>query len=230
MLSSYTTLHIINAGGNKEDVEDCFQQAMIVLFAAIAEGKFKLSKLSLKTHTDQIGSYLMAICRNQWRSELRWRNRKPLPQDDKEEDTVFADLSVKLAGEVFLTMGKECKQLLSFYFVRRLSPKLIGGHLNKKTETVKNQITACTNSFIEKIGTVLRNERGDGLMEVLQLGLEAVDERCRNIITAFYLERKSMAEIAEKMGYASAHSVTEQKNRCMKRLNEAIVSRVLNNK
>ena len=48
--------------------------------------------------------------------------------------------------------------------------------------------------------------------------LQELGEPCKTIITDFYLQKKSMHEIADKMGYANAEHAKNQKYKCFKRL------------
>jgi RNA polymerase sigma factor (sigma-70 family) len=49
-----------------------------------------------------------------------------------------------------------------------------------------------------------------------------LEERCRAILTAFYLEKKSLQEIAEEFGYSSAEYAKTVKFRCLLRLKQLI--------
>jgi RNA polymerase sigma factor (sigma-70 family) len=220
--------YLKKSGGEEEDAEDCFQQAVMVLFSAVESGKFTLSNLSFKSHDGQLSSYIMSVCKNLWRKELRWRGRPSVQSESSVEARMIADLPASLVADAYHDLGAECKQLLAFYFKDRMSARVIAGRLKRQTQEVKKQLANCTNRLVKEVGNVLGGGQQDKLMSLLSLGLEDLEERCRNILTAFYFERQNMTEIAEAMGYANAHVVTEQKNRCMKRLNEAIVNRMLN--
>jgi len=222
--------YLLKKGGKKEDAEDCFQQAILVLFSAIAEEKFALNQLSIKSHTNQLCSYLMAVSKNLWRKELRWRNRAPVSPKDSTEEILLADMPAGLVAEAFQSMGEACKTLLSMYFREKLSAAKIAGRLGDKTEAVKKQLATCIDEMVKAVGSVLGSDQQEKLFELLNQGMEDLEGRCKEILTSFYFNRQSMSAIADKMGYANARSVTEQKNRCMKRLNEAIVNRMMNDK
>lgn len=46
----------------------------------------------------------------------------------------------------------------------------------------------------------------------------ALGEPCKSILSDFYLENKSMAEICEKFGYTNADNAKNQKYKCLQRL------------
>lgn len=71
--------YIKSRGGNNEDAEDMLQDAIIVLWQNVCSGEFKL--------TSKIGTYLVAVAKNKWRSELRKRRRI----SDSELSEEFAD-------------------------------------------------------------------------------------------------------------------------------------------
>lgn len=222
--------HIIRLGGSKEDAEDGFQQAILALFAAITQGKFKLKELSFKSYSNQLGAFLMQVCKNLWRKELRWRNRPPIAKRETREELLIAEVPAYIVSEIYQNLGETCKNLLSMYFRDKLSPTLIAGKMKRPTKEVKKNLVICSDRMLKEIGSMLGDNQQEQLLELLNIGMEDMEERCKGILTAFYYEGKSMTEIAEKLGYANAHVVTEQKSRCMKRLNEAIVNRMLNDK
>ena len=47
-------------------------------------------------------------------------------------------------------------------------------------------------------------------------------ETCRKVLTYFYFDRMSMAEIAERLGFANTNTAKTKKYKCKKKLNELI--------
>ncbi|MCB0587363.1 MAG: hypothetical protein KDD06_18845, partial [Phaeodactylibacter sp.] len=109
-----------------------------------------------------------------------------------------------------------------------LSARVIAGLQGEKTQEVNHRLSKCVDGLLKSIGQYLGNDHQGQLMELMRDGMEGLEERCRTILELFYFERKSMSELAEQLGYANAHSVTEQKRRCMERLNYAVVNRLMN--
>ena len=219
--------YLLNWGGHQEDAQDFFQEAVVVLINAIKEQKFKLSSLSLRSQGNQLAAYLMSVTKNLWRKELRWRKRDPIPQSESVEEKWSMDLSTDLIQDAFESLGEDCQQLLKLYFKDNYSPRVIASKLGKKTEAIKTQLSSCIENLLKDIGYLLGEEHQGQLLKLMQKGMEDLEERCQTILQLFYFEKLSMTELAEKLGYANAHSVTEQKRRCMIRLNHAVVKNMM---
>ena len=218
--------YIIKSGGTVEDAEDFFQEAMIILFVAIESGTFKLNPLSLRSAVDQMCAYLMSVCKNLQKKEFRWRNRPPIPQDESERE-IELDILPDLAAEEFRKMEKECQNLLTLFFHYNKSPAVIAGELKKTTENVKKQLAQCTDKLLESIGHLLQPGTSGELNSLVRKSMLDLEERCQQFIELFYFEKKNMGEIARTLGYANAHSATEQKSRCMRHLNRIVVSHLI---
>ncbi|MCB9267134.1 MAG: sigma-70 family RNA polymerase sigma factor [Lewinellaceae bacterium] len=222
--------YIRNRGGMPEDARDLFQDAVLVLLEAIKAQKFVFNPLSLRSYSGQLCAYLMTVARNLWLKELRWRGRDKEDWSEAGEEALSLDLFSALVREAFLALGEECRQLLAFYFKEKLSPRVIAGKTEQTTDEVKKQLSDCVDGLLKDIGRYLDKEHQGKLMEMMREGMDELEERCRTILKRFYFERRSMSELAEQLGYANAHSVTEQKRRCMERLNYAVVNRLMNRK
>src|ERR1700756_864038 len=70
---------ILSKGGKKEDAEDIYQEALIILYRKVNEPQFKLSS--------KISTYLYSICRFLWKDELKKRNKMPAAGFDENIDT-----------------------------------------------------------------------------------------------------------------------------------------------
>lgn len=222
--------YIRNRGGMPEDARDLFQDAVLVLLEAIKAGRFAFNALSLRSYGGQLCAYLTAVVRNLWLKELRWRGRDQEDWSEGGEAALSLDLFSALVREAFLELGEDCRQLLVFYFKEKLSPRVIAGKTEQSTEEVKKQLSGCVDSLLKDIGRYLGKEHQGKLVEMMKEGMDELEERCRTILNLFYFERRSMSELAEQLGYANAHSVTEQKRRCMERLHYAVVNRLVNRK
>ncbi|MCB9298413.1 MAG: sigma-70 family RNA polymerase sigma factor [Lewinellaceae bacterium] len=223
-------LYLRNRGGLPEDARDHFQDAVIVLLEAVKKEKFTLKPLSLRSYGGQLCAYLMSIVKNLWLKELRWRGRDKGEAEERIEEVLAMDFFSALVKDKFQTLGENCRQVLVLYFKEGLSARVIAGRLGKKTEEVNTQLSNCVGSLLKGIGQYLESDHRGQLMDLMRTGMDELEERCRTILERFYFERKSMAELAEQLGYANAHSVTEQKSRCMERLNYAVVNRLMNPK
>ena len=222
--------YIINRSGDEEDAQDFFQDAFMICLDAIKKGKFTLNRFNLRSAGNQIGAYLMSVVKNLWRKELRWRGRGEVQLEEGTKEIMSFDLFANLIKDAFEVLGDECQEVLSLYFRENYSPRVIGSKLGKKTEVVKTQLAKCIDKLLKDIGHLLGENHQDKLQELMIQSLDDLEERCQKILKLFYFERKSMTELAEELGYANAHSVTEQKRRCMIRLNHAVVNRLMNPK
>lgn len=63
---------------------------------------------------------------------------------------------------------------------------------------------------------------------VMESALAKLGEPCRGLLTAFYLERKPMQEIAEAFHYTSADNAKTQKYKCLVRLKKLFFSEYKN--
>ena len=55
-------------------------------------------------------------------------------------------------------------------------------------------------------------------LEKLHAALEELGAPCKNLIEAFYIEEKSMKELADLFNYTNADNAKSQKHKCLKRL------------
>ncbi|MCB9266087.1 MAG: sigma-70 family RNA polymerase sigma factor [Lewinellaceae bacterium] len=220
--------YLRNHGGLPEDARDLFQDAVIVLLEAIKGEKFAFNPISLRSYGGQLCAYLMSVVKNLWLKELRWRGRGGVEEEKQPEVALAMDFFSALVKDKFQSLGEDCREILVLYFKEGLSARVIAGSIGRKTEEVNTQLSNCIGSLLKGIGQYLGSDHQGQLMELMRDGMEGLEERCRTILELFYFERKSMSELAEQLGYANAHSVTEQKRRCMERLNYAVVNRLMN--
>ena len=63
-------------------------------------------------------------------------------------------------------------------------------------------------------------------LQLAEKAISSLGEKCREILILFYMDRKSMAEIAELLGYSSENTAKNQKFKCLesarKKLQEII--------
>ena len=61
-------------------------------------------------------------------------------------------------------------------------------------------------------------EENEKRFKTMQKSLNELGEPCATIIVDFYIEKKSMQEITQKMGYTNADNAKNQKYKCLQRL------------
>ncbi|MBX2876653.1 MAG: sigma-70 family RNA polymerase sigma factor [Saprospiraceae bacterium] len=218
--------YLVNNGGHAQDVEDKFQDAMIVLLQAVEAEKFRLKPVSLKSFSDQLGSYFMRTIQNLWKKELRWRRRPAIAVEDFYED-VSIDLFAGIVEEEFGQLHTDCQIVLSKYFLDGLSTRRIGTELNTTTQNVKTRIGRCVEKLLNNLQFLNDTELSTKVWEVVRQGLDDLDPKCRQLIQSFYLRGQSLKDIAKNLGYSNSHSATEQKRKCIKHLNKAVVNHLM---
>ena len=63
-----------------------------------------------------------------------------------------------------------------------------------------------------------RHEQRNSDFQVMEQSLNSLGEPCRSLLKAYYLETKSMVEIAGDFGYTNADNAKNQKYKCLMRL------------
>ncbi|EZH74783.1 hypothetical protein ATO12_08565 [Aquimarina atlantica] len=114
---NYIRGYVVQNSGSKEDVEDVFQDALMILYEKLESGPLELHA-SLRT-------YFFAICKNLWKKRLRKKSKVFTT------DTVF-EISEELDDDIlqrienqdrehiyhkyFLQLSATCQKLLSLVF------------------------------------------------------------------------------------------------------------------
>jgi RNA polymerase sigma factor (sigma-70 family) len=135
---------ITSNGGKKEDAEDLFQEALIVLYRKATEPSFTL--------TSSAGTYLYSICRYMWKDELKKRNRTVALKAEQDMEKLESDFNeavekenkLKLAEDIIRSLGEKCRELLRLFYFEMLSMKSIAQKLGFSSEKIaKNQKYKC---------------------------------------------------------------------------------------
>lgn len=135
---------IISNNGLKEDAEDIFQEALIILCSKVNQGDFKL--------TSQLGTFLYSVSRFLWNDELKRRGRRNniLTEVDLFENSSFTEASMeeeqkaKLAETTIDTLGERCKELLLLFYTQSMKLQDIAVKMGYSSEnTAKNQKYKC---------------------------------------------------------------------------------------
>lgn len=218
--------YLLNNGGHAQDIEDKFQDAIIALLQAIEAGRFRLKQVSLKSYSDQLGAYFMRTVQNLWKKELRWRGRPPIEVEAFYED-VSIDIFAGIVEEEFGQLHTDCQTILSKYFIDELSTRRIGTELNTTTQHIKNSIASCVDKLLNKLQFLNDTRLSNKVWELVKQGLDDLDPKCQQLIQSFYIRGQGLKEIARSLGYSSSHSATEQKRKCIKQLNKAVVNHLL---
>ncbi|MFQ5605801.1 MAG: RNA polymerase sigma factor [bacterium] len=147
LIFNYVTAH----GGDQTDAEDVLQEAIIVLWQNVCSGRFEVkSKLS---------TYLLAVAKNKWRSELRRKKKlsgeslsSELPDGNPTSlQTVIKSEQLKIIRDALNAINPLCKELLMLYYFEERKLKDIAKILGFANEDVaKSKKYQCKKS-LEKI-------------------------------------------------------------------------------
>lgn len=125
-------------GGNTDDAKDIFQDALVVLYQKLQSAGFDL--------TVSPGTYLQAVVKNLWLSELRRRKKLPAVTEltDVPEDQVTEEPGFHFAKAAFDLLGEKCRKLLILFYFKKKNFKEIAAALAFNGErTAKNQKYRC---------------------------------------------------------------------------------------
>ena len=136
---------ILSNGGNSQDAEDIFQEALIILCRKVKEPGFKL--------TARLSTYLYSVCRFLWKDEMKKRKHpvaidfeQGLPEVEEKELEVIVEKErqIKLAEKVLNELGERCRELLLLFYHADLKLKDIAARMGYSSEgTAKNQKYKC---------------------------------------------------------------------------------------
>lgn len=144
---------VLSNGGNTQDAEDIFQEALIILCRKVKDPGFKL--------TAQLSTYLFSISRFLWKDELK--KRKPyatvdiesgfnLAEERELENMLEQENRAKLAEKILDEMGERCRELLLLFYKAGLKLKDIASKMGYNSEsTAKNQKYKCLEGARNKL-------------------------------------------------------------------------------
>jgi len=146
----YPIMHkfVVSNKGTDEEAKDIFQEAMIILYENIKNGKFE-QKSSIKTYLFSTGRFL-------WLNELKKKKKIQFSEMDYES---IKDDSPSFSGEpqtdqstmlisLLDKMGTTCRNILTMYYYKKLSMKEIALQLNfGSPESAKVQKNKCMNKL-----------------------------------------------------------------------------------
>jgi RNA polymerase sigma factor (sigma-70 family) len=95
---------------------------------------------------------------------------------------------------------------------RRLWLKRLGQLQRSISEVEQLQDTVPVEDELE------RHEQRNRNFQIMEQSLNSLGEPCRSLLKAYYLETKSMVEIACDFGYTNADNAKNQKYKCLMRL------------
>lgn len=150
----YLERYVRQNNGDEDDAADIIQECFLVFIKLIEENKFR-QEASIK-------SYLYAITKNLWITELRKRKSMTMRGEiyTQEKEAIETDISSTLIKNeshelimgIFKELGEKCKSILYKFYYEDLSMKEIMMLEDFSNEQVlRNKKHKCLKGLIEKI-------------------------------------------------------------------------------
>ncbi|MEP7253337.1 MAG: sigma-70 family RNA polymerase sigma factor [Ginsengibacter sp.] len=91
-----------------------------------------------------------------------------------------------------------------------------------------NNVTDVLKEMVTVEDEIEAHEKQNAEMNLMEKALSKIGEPCKSILEAFYIEKKSMPEIAEAFEYTNADNAKTQKYKCLNRLKKIFFSQYKN--
>jgi RNA polymerase sigma factor (sigma-70 family) len=143
--------HVLQYYGNEQDVDDVFQDTIVILDNNIRNNRFE-GRSSLKT-------FFFSICKWRWYTIRRSTKRIALTDDTKRMDTddlkspevlMLAEEKKNIVQQLLNTLGETCRRILELYQLD-YSMEEIAQDLGIAYQTAKNNTHNCRKVFREKL-------------------------------------------------------------------------------
>lgn len=131
---------IISNGGSKDDASDVFQESLIILYRNLISTDFQLSS-SFYTYLYSVSRFVYSdLKRKHTTTELKTMSA----QDIMVFQSVIEEHKYKNAEKALSKLGARCQELLSLFYLKSMSFKLIAERMEFSSEKVaKNQKYKC---------------------------------------------------------------------------------------
>ena len=134
-------------GADVDVASDCFQDAMIVLYKNVQNGKLTDLQSSIKTYLFSIGRNVLLRKFEVERREVPLSEHMPLEEvlDDNEFPELYAgNKAENKIADLVQTLRDPCKSILRYFYFRGFSMEEIADVMNyKNAQTVKAQKLRC---------------------------------------------------------------------------------------
>ena len=95
-------------------------------------------------------------------------------------------------------------------------------------ENRHNDVTDNLKEIVPVDDEIESHERQNAEMTLMERALSKIGEPCKGILEAFYIQKKTMPEIAEAFEYTNADNAKTQKYKCLNRLKKIFFSQYKN--
>lgn len=136
---------IASKGGSKQDAQDVFQEALIVLCRKVRNEEFELSA--------SLDTYLYSVCRFLWKNQTKKRGIQTVDggesafdaeHESSLEEALKKESKFQVLEQVLSDLGERCLQLLQLFYFRGLSMKGIASKMQFSSENAaKTQKYKC---------------------------------------------------------------------------------------
>lgn len=150
---------VVSNNGSSEEAQDIFQEAIIVLYDKVQDGKFELSS-KLKT-------YLYSICRRLWLKQLNDLQRSfydisgyedYIPVDDDLEKHKEKEFQFGQMEEALNKLGEPCRTIIRDFYILNLSmPEICEKFGYTNTDNAKTQKYKCLQRLKKLFFTTNKN-------------------------------------------------------------------------
>ncbi len=143
---------VLKNNGSEGEVPDVFQDGLIVLYKLALQKKIN--------EETKVEGYLYSICRNLWLKELKKKKRSTeltdemsaIPVEDAGIKLFVSDKQKSIFETLLSQLGKDCKQLLNYFYFDRKTMKEIVVLMKMTSEQVaKNKKSKCMKKLRELI-------------------------------------------------------------------------------
>lgn len=142
---------VVKNSGSKDEAFDCFQDAVMVFYRYVKEGKYD--------EKQEIGGFIFSVARNLWYNKSKRDSRMTSIPEHFDEDAkidVMADLisseREEMISRLFTELGERCKDLLTYTFFNDYSLAKIVELMGFATaNAVKTKRYKCKQRLIEII-------------------------------------------------------------------------------
>ncbi|MCP4522359.1 MAG: sigma-70 family RNA polymerase sigma factor [Cytophagales bacterium] len=128
---------IRNRGGNQEEAQDIFQDAILVFYQKVLENE-------LKADSCNIGGFIMSVSQRMWytkasRKEMMNRHHQNLRADEKVStnyEFIFSEERQDLMKKILGMMGENCRKIIEYVIYDDLSMREIAQKMQYTSEDV----------------------------------------------------------------------------------------------
>jgi len=154
---------IINNNGSPDEVQDIFQEAMLVLYEKVRSGEFEL-------HC-QIKTFLYSVCKRLWLKQLQKKYpyspdistvEETVPVEEEMENHQEIEQEFRMMEKAISSLGEPCRTLIEAFYLRRKTMQEISAEFGyTNADNAKNQKYKCLMRLKKIFFSQAKNGNGD---------------------------------------------------------------------